>query len=216
MEITVEKNPFLEVIAFECIHSKKISQLVYTEWLSDLISLKSVAPVQYSDEIRKSIRDLLRFGGYKPAGRGKPSSEYLQKTVESSSLPKIDPIIDIGNIVSYHSGIPISIVDRSRIETPFQIRIGREGEKYVFNSTGQEIDLKGLLCFCDNTGPCANPVKDSMRSKVTSDTYYTINLLWGAKSLKGQCEKALHWYNELLSRLDDGCEIKLVKITGQS
>ncbi len=215
MEITVEKNPFLEAIAFECIHSK-ISQLVYTDWLLDLISLKAAAPVQYTDEIQKSIRDLLRFGGYKPAGRGKPSSEYLQKTVESSNLPRINPVIDIGNLVSYHSGIPISVVDRSRIDAPFHIRIGREGEKYVFNSTGQEIDLKELLCFCDNAGPCANPVKDSMRSKVTGDTCYTINILWGTKSLNSQIEKALRWYKELLSRLDCGCEIKPVNVTGQS
>src|SRR4051812_34943377 len=35
-----------------------------------------------TDPVKTAVRDLLRVGGYKPAGRGKPASEYLAQSAE--------------------------------------------------------------------------------------------------------------------------------------
>jgi hypothetical protein len=45
------------------------------------------------------------------------------------------------------------------------------GEKFVFNSAGQEIDLKHLICLCGTiygaeNRPAGTPVKDSLTAKV--------------------------------------------------
>ena len=44
---------------------------------SALLALDAEAPVTRSEELRAAVRDMLRQGGYKPTGRGKPASEYL-------------------------------------------------------------------------------------------------------------------------------------------
>ena len=42
-----------------------------------LFALEADAPLQRVEQVRQDVRDLLRHGGYKPTGRGKPASEYL-------------------------------------------------------------------------------------------------------------------------------------------
>ena len=51
------------------------------------------------------------------------------------------------------------------------------------NASGQEIDLKGLLCLFDAEGPSANAVKGSQRTRTHPLTTRTFAIIWGAKSL---------------------------------
>ena len=44
------------------------------------------------------------------------------------------------------------------------------GASYIFNASGQSMDLSGLLCLFDADGPCANPVKDAQRTKTGPET----------------------------------------------
>jgi DNA/RNA-binding domain of Phe-tRNA-synthetase-like protein len=123
------------------------------------------------DARRTAIRDLLRAGGYRPAGRNKPAQEYLLRTVrETGRLPEISNAVDLINRVSLASGLPISLVSLDRIGTQLSVRLGRQGESYVFNRAGQELDAAGLLCLAaDREGgnqPVGSPVKDSMLAKV--------------------------------------------------
>lgn len=211
VKLTIEAHSLLNVYMFKTVFSKNTALNEYPEWLNNLFFHKSPAPVIANEVIRKSIRDLLRYGGYKPAGRAKPASEYLQKTVQEQGFPKINPIVDIGNIVSFHSGIPLSVIDLDLIKEPFTIRLGMENENYIFNSSGQKIDLKGLLCFCDVAGPCANPVKDSMRSKTNKETLHTITILWGTKLIDDQLKESFKWYSDLLYQLDNKCSVTLFR-----
>jgi DNA/RNA-binding domain of Phe-tRNA-synthetase-like protein len=80
------------------------------------------------------------------------------------------------------------------------------GASYVFNASGQSIDLEGLLCLFDAEGPCANAVKDSQRTKTQGDTRRTLTVLWGTKALPGRTERAFSWYRELLERLGAAVE----------
>src|SRR5258708_125756 len=63
------------------------------------------------DKLREAIRRLLRHGGFKPSGRSKPASEYLVRAVGDGTLGTINAADDVCNIVSLHSGLPISVVD---------------------------------------------------------------------------------------------------------
>ncbi len=119
--------------------------------------------------ITQPVRDLLRFGSYKPTGRGKPASEYLLKAARQDKFPRINNLVDLNNLVSLRSLLPISLVDLGRAATDvFAVRRGRPGESYVFNAAGQEIGLQDLLLVArgPQDEPCANPVKDSMATKL--------------------------------------------------
>jgi DNA/RNA-binding domain of Phe-tRNA-synthetase-like protein len=144
------------------------------------------------------VRDLLRVGGYKPTGRGKPASEYLARAAGEGALGPINAAVDVCNAVSLHSGFPISVVDLDRSSGPFRIAVAPEGASYVFNASGQEIDLGGLLCVFDAEGPCANAVRDSQRTKTRDDTRSTLSVVWGCVGYERRLEEAERWYRTLL------------------
>ena len=152
------------------------------------------------------MRDLLRRGGFKPSGRNKPASEYLVRAAAGGGLRSINAVVDGCNAVSLHSGLPISVVDLDRTEGPLRVAVAAPGSRYVFNPSGQEIDLSGLLCLHDGLGPCANAVKDSQRSKTCGETRRVLYLIWGSGRLPGAAEAAAGWYREILERLGAGIE----------
>lgn len=159
------------------------------------------APMTADDAVRAAVRDLLRQGGYKPTGRGKPASEYLLRAAGEGKLQPINPAVDVCNVVSLHSGLPISVVDLDRAAPPFRIALAPAGARYVFNASGQEIDLAGLPCLFDAQGPCANAVKDSQRTKTSGATRRTLTVIWGSTRLGGRSAEARKWYAELVSEL---------------
>ena len=166
-----------------------------------LLSLDAAAPLKSDDAVREAVRVLLRHGGFKPSGRSKPASEYLIRAVGDGALSSINACVDVCNIVSLHSGLPISVVDLAKAKPPFHIAIAPAGASYVFNASGQSIDLSGLLCLCDADGPCANAVKDAQRTKTDASTMQTLTVIWGTNALPGRTAEAEKWYRELLHRL---------------
>ena len=168
--------------------------------LGPLLQLDAEAPVARDEARRQAVRDLLRHGGHKPKGRGKPSSEYLVRAATEGALGPINPAVDAGNGVSLASGIPISVIDLDRATLPLTVRICEEGG-YVFNPSGQELSVAGLLCLCDAEGPCANAVKDAQRTKTHEDTQLTLSVLWGPSACAEAVEATLAWYREVLGAL---------------
>nr|WP_217911146.1 phenylalanine--tRNA ligase beta subunit-related protein [Myxococcus sp. AM011] len=198
--MTVEPHPSLDTLAFTTTFPAPLGSLPSPEWLVALLKSDASAPLSSDDAVRGAVRDMLRHGGYKPTGRGKPASEYLVRAAGDGSLGTINTAVDLCNAVSLHSGLPVSVVDMDRATSPFRVAIAPEGAQYVFNASGQSIDLAGLLCLFDAEGPCANAVKDAQRTKTNADTRRTLTLLWGAKSLGDRTARAFAWYRELLER----------------
>jgi DNA/RNA-binding domain of Phe-tRNA-synthetase-like protein len=201
MNLTVEPHPLLDAKAFVTTFPASLSSIPASETFTRHFAAGATAPMSSSDEVRGAIRELLRHGGYKPTGRGKPASEYLIRAVSENALSSINAAVDACNAVSLHAGLPISVVDLSRAKEPFRIAVAKAGETYVFNASGQAIDIEGLLCLYDADGPCANAVKDSQRTKTTPETTRTLSVIWGAKALAGRAAQTERWYRELLSAI---------------
>jgi DNA/RNA-binding domain of Phe-tRNA-synthetase-like protein len=197
--ITIAPHPHLEAACFTTTFAAPLGES--PAWLVELLKPGAQAPLQSSDEVRAAVRDLLRHGGYKPTGRGKPASEYLVKAAAEGTLGSINPAVDACNVVSLHSGLPISVVDLDRAKPPFCIEVAADGASYVFNASGQTIDLGGLLVLADAEGPSANAVKDAQRTKTHPGTTRTLSVVWGTRALEGRAARAAAWYRELLGRL---------------
>ncbi len=147
---------------------------------------KSLLEGEQWTQRQKAVRDLLRHGKYKPTGRGKPASEYLRRAAEQENFPAINNLVDINNLLSLQTGLPISMFDvKASGEDSFLIRRGHEGETYVFNKTGQEIGLHDLLLIARAEGDqaCANPVKDSQATKLNEQTQDVLVIIWGPAQL---------------------------------
>jgi len=168
--------------------------------LLGLLSLTAAAPFQSGETIREAVRSMLRLDGFKPAGRSKPASEYLIKAVSDGKLPPINLAVDTCNVVSLHSGLPISVVDLDRVRLPMRVGLAHAGDSYVFNASGQTMDLAGLLCLFDAEGPCGNAVKDAQRTKTSSETRRTLSLIWGSTALPSRAAQVEAWYRALLEK----------------
>jgi DNA/RNA-binding domain of Phe-tRNA-synthetase-like protein len=197
----VESHPLLDLRAFTTVFPRPLGEAPTPPETLALLSLDAAAPLKSDDAVREAVRALLRQGGFKPAGRSKPASEYLVRAVSDGALSSINAAVDVCNIVSLHSGLPISVVDLARAKPPFRVGIAPAGSTYDFNASGQTIDLTGLLCLCDADGPCGNAVKDAQRTKTDAQTRETLTVIWGTNELKGRAAQAETWYRQLLHQL---------------
>ncbi len=197
--LTIDPHPLLEVEVFTTAFATPLGEQPADDALPRLLAVTARAPLQADDAVRAAVRDLLRHGGYKPTGRGKPASEYLRKAAEDGALGSINLAVDACNAVSLHSGLPVSVIDLDRARPPFTIGLAPTGARYVFNASGQEIDVAGLLSLADADGPCANAVKDAQRTKTHAGTRRTLSIVWGTRALPGRARDAAAWYRGLLA-----------------
>jgi DNA/RNA-binding domain of Phe-tRNA-synthetase-like protein len=195
---TIDPHPLLDLRAFTTTFPLPLGETPSPPELRALLALDAEAPLRSDDNTREVVRALLRQGGFKPTGRSKPASEYLLKAVREGSLSSINVAVDACNVVSLHSGLPISVVDLDRAREPLRVGLAPARSSYVFNASGQTIDLGGLLCLFDAEGPCANAVKDAQRTKTTDQTRRTLSLIWGTTALPGRAAQAEAWYRDLL------------------
>jgi DNA/RNA-binding domain of Phe-tRNA-synthetase-like protein len=158
----------------------------------DLIERMSVTaervrrdPAAFPDAVRVAIRDVMRAGGYKPSGRGKPASEFLCAVACEQGLPVVNNLVDINNLVSLGTALPISMFDADKLGTPVVIRFGRPAERYIFNVSGQSMDVSGIpvICRAATDEPVGNAVKDSMLAKVGPETRKVLAVVYGSTKL---------------------------------
>lgn len=202
MSLTIKVHPHaaLDVGAFVTRFAQPLCELPRPAELRELAQAGAIAPLAASDSVRTEVRNLLRVGGFKPAGRSKPASEYLVTAVAEGRFPAINAGVDACNVVSLHSGLPISLVDLDRIEGALTIEVAPAGTTYVFNPSGQVIDASGLICLCDAQGPTGTPVKDAQRTKTHDGTRVALSIVWGSIALGDRTRATTRWYRELMER----------------
>ncbi len=165
------------------------------------------------ETVRSAVRGMLRYGRYKPTGRAKPASEYLLAAAREDRFPTINNLVDINNLISLESRLPISIIDLERGAglgaEQLVLRRGLPGESYVFNDAGQVIDLCDLLLVAREPGdvPCANPVKDSMATKVTLASREIMGVIYAPRSLEAQLQQALEAFGDALKSWSGAAQV---------
>ncbi len=137
----------------------------------------------HNEELRKHVRQMLRYGAFKASGRSKPAQEYLLRcAVENGSLPNINAPVDILNAVSLECGLPISLLSITKSSPKLSVRRGHAGESYVFNSVGQELNVADLIVVCDRgqtpERPIGSPIKDSMAGKIEASDDHQVAIIY--------------------------------------
>src|SRR5262249_32828367 len=135
--LTVDPHPLLDLRAFVTALPRPLGEEPAPADLHALLKSDAPAPLRSDDTVREAVRALLRHGGFKPAGRSKPASEYLMKAAAEDRLSSINLAVDACNVVSLHSGLPISVVDLDRAREPLRVGIAPEASSYIFNASGQ-------------------------------------------------------------------------------
>ncbi|HEU4731574.1 MAG TPA: hypothetical protein VFT22_26950 [Kofleriaceae bacterium] len=205
LTISVESHPLLEVGAFVIRTPRPLAELSTPAAIARLAEPGAAAPITATEAGKAAVRDLLRHGGYRPSGRSKPASEYLAAARDKQAFPRINALVDACNVVSLHSGLPISLVDLDRLDGggggALEIKIAPPGTAYVFNPSGQTIDAGGLLCLYDAQGPTGTPVKDAQRTKTHDGTLAALTVVWGTRALAGWTDATTRWYRALVGEI---------------
>ena len=198
----ITPHPRLDLHAFVTTFPRPLGELPTPPALLAALALDHAdAPLHSDDAVRAAVRDLLRHGAlFKPTGRSKPASEYLLKRASTpgEGITRINLAVDACNVASLHSGLPISVIDLDLVTAPLSVALAPAGAAYIFNPSGQEIAIGGLLSLFDAAGPCAGPVKDSQRSKTHPGTIRTLSILWGTHAAPGRAAQTATWYRDLL------------------
>jgi len=134
--------------------------------------------------------------GYKALGkdpaRYRGSAEALiRRVIAGKGLPRINNVVDVINLVSVESRLPIGLYDLAHVQGDIVLRVGREGETY--KGIGKyDLNLEALAVFCDAVGPHGSPTSDSERTMVTPATSQVIAIVisfGGAQGLTGAAER---------------------------
>jgi len=128
--------------------------------------------------ILESAAILATRSGYKALGkdpaRYRGSAEALiRRVIAGKGFPRIHAVVDIINITSVESCLPIGLYDLAHVHGNITFRAGRPGETY--KGIGKyDLNLEGLPLFADEIGPHGSATSDSERTMVTPSTKHVL------------------------------------------
>src|ERR1700731_4681804 len=154
-------------------------------------------PISLSEELKSREEQILRLpepravlespavlatrAAYKVLGkdpaRYRGSAEaFLRRVITNKGLPRINAVVDVINLVSVESRLPVALYDLAAVSGDIVFRAGRAGETY--KGIGKyDLNLERLPLFADAIGPHGSATSDSERTMVTASTKHIIALI---------------------------------------
>ena len=124
------------------------------------------------ETVRKAYKSL----GKDPARYRGSAEALLRRIVAGKGFPQINAVVDVINLVSVESRLPIGLYDLAHVTGEIVFRAGRAGETY--KGIGKyDLNLEGLPIFCDAAGPHGSPTSDSERTMVTAATKQVLGII---------------------------------------
>jgi DNA/RNA-binding domain of Phe-tRNA-synthetase-like protein len=149
--------------------------------------------------------------GKDPARYRGSAEALLRRIISGKHFPRINSIVDIINLVSVESRLPIGLYDLSKVQGDIVLRAGRSGETY--KGIGKfDLNLEDLPVFCDAAGPHGSPTSDSERTMVTASTENVAAILisfGGPQPLDVWCKRM----TGLLERFAEGVNLRAEVVT---
>ena len=145
-----------------------------------------------------ATRELYRRLGKDPSRyRGSPEA-LLRRARSGKALYRIHNVVDVINLVSLRTLLPIGLYDAAKLRPPLVLRRGATGEAY--DGIGKEqLNLDGLPVLVDAEGPFGSPTSDSRRTMVTEATAEVLAVVFGVTG-RAELEPAMEMLADLLRR----------------
>jgi len=144
--------------------------------------------------------------GKDPARYRGSAEALLRRVIAGKGLPQINAVVDVINLVSVESRLPIGLYDLANVSGDIVFRAGRAGDTY--KGIGKyDLNLEGLPVFCDAVGPYGSPTSDSERTMVTSETKRVLAVIVSFGGKDG-LERWVQRMTELLQRYAAGVNLE--------
>ncbi len=176
--------------------SGEVESLInYLKSRYDLTSLKD-------DPVVKAYRKFFWRVGIDPT-KTRPASEALvRRVLRGREFPRINPVVDAGNIASAYTMVPIGLYDLGRASPPLKLCLSEGGE--IFKPLGgrDEVLREGVPVLKDSEGRVLHiyPHRDSRETCVTDSTREVLIVGAGVPGVsKALVVRAVERVAELLS-----------------
>jgi len=124
----------------------------------------------------ETTRKAYKALGKDPARYRGSAEALLRRVVAGKGLPQINAVVDVINLVSVESRLPIGLYDLGHVVGDIVFRAGRAGETY--KGIGKyDLNLEGLPLFADTVGPHGSATSDSDRTMVTAATHKVLAVI---------------------------------------
>jgi len=149
----------------QLVFEKELSELI--EYVGSQYTLDSVK----SYAVFRAYRDFFWRIGIDPT-KVRPSSEALVRRCLRGSFPKINTVVDAGNIASAYTGVPIGLYDMSKSLPPYTLTLSKGGEVFNPIGGGSETLPKGIPILVDSRGVVMHlyPHRDSVETAIQDNT----------------------------------------------
>jgi DNA/RNA-binding domain of Phe-tRNA-synthetase-like protein len=150
-----------------------IAELNHSE--QTVLGLREPRVVLESQQIL-ATRAAYKALGKDPARYRGSAEALLRRVIAGKGLPRINAVVDIINLVSVESRLPVGLYDLAHVHGDLVFRTGRAGETY--KGIGKyDLNLEGLPVFSDALGPHGSPTSDSERTMVTRETKHVLAVI---------------------------------------
>src|SRR2546423_5602626 len=168
--------------ALRCVTAQIHASVSSAELIAELrVCEQSILKLSEPRAVLDSSQISATRAGYKALGkdpaRYRGSAEaLLRRLIAGKGMPRINNVVDVINLVSVESRLPIGLYDLAHVEGAIEFRAGRAGETY--KGIGKyDLNLEGLPVFVDARGPHGSPTSDSERTMVTSATTQVLAII---------------------------------------
>jgi len=145
--------------------------------------------------------------GKDPARYRGSAEALIRRVIAGKGLPRVNNVVDVINLVSVESRLPVGLYDSAHVEGNIVFRGGRAGETY--KGIGKyDLNLEGLPVFCDELGPHGSPTSDSERTMVTESTKRVVAIIISF----GGAEALQRWGEEMTALLQKHVSGKDMKV----
>ena len=119
----------------------------------------------------RALRDFYWRMGIDPT-KTRPFSEALaRRFLTNKSIPKINSVVDQGNIASIETLVPIGIYDANKIVGDVLLRLANSEEEFIDISNERHLLRGKEIVLSDSNGVMhVFPYRDAFRTRVNEDT----------------------------------------------
>ncbi len=156
--------------------------------------------------IIRAYRDFFWRIGIDPT-KTRPSSEALiRRILRGKPIPRINNVVDSGNIASITTLVPIGLYDAERIEGSLSLRTAKKGEKFEpIGSKEEKLTGKELVLADEKKVIHLYPHRDSERTKIDGKTKIVLVVACGVPKVDSNLlMKATRLTLELIAKFAGG------------
>lgn len=192
---------FRGAAVFATVGNSDISPLLWEEINAEMASIKArfdASTIKESSGIL-ATRQAYRTLGKDPS-RYRPACEQLaRRIIQGKGLYQINTIVDLGNLISLHTGYAVGAIDADKIEgSVITLGIGHPDEPYEGIGRGP-LNIDCLPVYRDAKGGFATPTSDSTRTMVQPTTSHLLVLINAYDGNTEALQEAVDFTERLLS-----------------